>query len=237
MAHLHLCAQGERSAGISDLCLDFAAHNFLQSMEELHQSGLGSPWLCAPGAGTDIAGSESLGLRLQIDLRVDIGSIERDVAQPATDRVDVDASAQQMRGRRVADNVRTDHLFDSEGALFAARLAYRFTSAWIPERVIGCPLRFRNTRSASPRPTAKARRDIERCWPQWTSTPFLAFSQDLRAVGVVVEVGERQSGCFADACAGVVEEEQHRVITLTLRRRALRSSQKSPHLSAIDRGK
>ena len=79
MVPCHLCAQGERSPGISRLRLDFAAHNFLQSMEELHQSGLGSPWLCSPESGTDVAGSKSLGLGLKVDLRVDVGSIERDV--------------------------------------------------------------------------------------------------------------------------------------------------------------
>jgi hypothetical protein len=66
-------------------------------MEELHQNPLVSPWLCPPESDTDVAGSEGLGFTLKIDLRVDVGSIERDVSQPATNRVDVNAGAQQLQ--------------------------------------------------------------------------------------------------------------------------------------------
>src|SRR5581483_11505263 len=76
--------------------------------------------------------------------------------------------------------------------------------------------------------------DIERCWPQGASTPFVALSEDLHTVGIVVELVDRQCGCCADARAGVVEEEQHCVVALTLRRRTLWSSQKSLHLGAIE---
>jgi hypothetical protein len=62
-------------------------------MEELHEGGLGSPWSCPPNAITDVACLKSLGLGLQIDLRIDVSGIERDMPQPTTDCVDVNAGA------------------------------------------------------------------------------------------------------------------------------------------------
>lgn len=45
---------------------------------------------------------------LEVNLGVDVGCIDGDMTQPGSDGVDVDAGAEQMRGCRVPDRVRTD---------------------------------------------------------------------------------------------------------------------------------
>src|SRR6185437_676418 len=110
MAPPHLCAQEERSPRVCRIRADFAAHNFLQPMEELHQSGLRSPGPCPSQASADIARGKSFGLSLEVDLRIDVSGVERDVPEPAADRVNVHPGAQQVRSRRVSDDMRADHL-------------------------------------------------------------------------------------------------------------------------------
>jgi hypothetical protein len=48
------------------------------------------------------AGCESFGLHLQIDFRIDIRRVERDMTQPRPNRVDVDSGAEKMGGGRVS---------------------------------------------------------------------------------------------------------------------------------------
>ena len=50
---------------------------------------------------------EGFGLHFQVDLSVDIGSIQRDMSQPGPDGVDVYAGAQQMDGSCMADGMGT----------------------------------------------------------------------------------------------------------------------------------
>ena len=52
--------------------------------------------------------SEHFGFTLQVDFGVDVGGVDRDVAEPRADGVDVDAGAQQMRGGCVPDGVRAE---------------------------------------------------------------------------------------------------------------------------------
>ena len=47
-------------------------------------------------------------LHLQVDLGIDVGSAEGDMAQPGPDGVDVHAGLQQMHGCRVSNDVRAD---------------------------------------------------------------------------------------------------------------------------------
>ena len=56
--------------------------------------------------GADLAGCERFGLHLQIDFGVNVCSVERDVAQPSTDGVDVDARAEKMGSRRMPNGMR-----------------------------------------------------------------------------------------------------------------------------------
>src|SRR5260370_28961962 len=73
-----------------------SAHNFLQAMEELHQCRLLSPGLSRSRAAIDGTGIQRAGLGLQIDLGVDVSGVERNMSEPSSDRVDVDARSEQM---------------------------------------------------------------------------------------------------------------------------------------------
>ena len=52
--------------------------------------------------------SQHLGLTFEIDVGINVGGVDRDVAEPGTDGVDVHAGAEQMCGRGVPDDVRAD---------------------------------------------------------------------------------------------------------------------------------
>ena len=62
----------------------------LQLLEKGQQPDLAMP---GPGGSPirDLARAQCLGLHLEIDLRVDVGRVDRDVAKPGANRVDVDA--------------------------------------------------------------------------------------------------------------------------------------------------
>ena len=48
------------------------------------------------------AHAERFRFHVEVCLGVDIGGVERDVAEPSTDGVDIDTGAQKMGGRAVA---------------------------------------------------------------------------------------------------------------------------------------
>ena len=52
--------------------------------------------------------SEHVRFPLEVNLCIDIGRIDGDVAEPGADGVDVDTGAQQMCGRRMPNGVRAD---------------------------------------------------------------------------------------------------------------------------------
>src|SRR5437899_539774 len=81
----------------------------LELLEKGHQSDLAMPGRRCSGI-RDLAGAQSLGFHLEIDLRVDVRRVERDVAEPGANRVDVNAGTQQMDGRCVANHMGTDAL-------------------------------------------------------------------------------------------------------------------------------
>ena len=56
----------------------------------------------------DLALRQRLGLHFQIDFGVNIGRVERDMPEPGADGIDVHASAEQVRGRGMANRVRAN---------------------------------------------------------------------------------------------------------------------------------
>ena len=56
----------------------------------------------------DLTLGQSVRLALKVDFRVDVGRVERCMAEPGSHGVDVDARTEQMGGRRVTDAVRAD---------------------------------------------------------------------------------------------------------------------------------
>jgi hypothetical protein len=62
------------------------------------------PWFLAPGSARRIRNRalvQRLGFHREIDLGVDVGGVDGDMAEPSADRVDVDARPQQMDGGRM----------------------------------------------------------------------------------------------------------------------------------------
>jgi len=82
----------------------------LQRAQELHDIRLSGP---APGRlarSASIERRQSPLLGCEIGLCIDVGGVERYVAEPSADRVDVDPGLQQVRCGRMADHVRADPL-------------------------------------------------------------------------------------------------------------------------------
>ena len=61
-------------------------------------------------SSTDFASRECLGLHFQIDFRINVRGIERNVTQPGADGVNVHASTEKMGRRRVPNSMRTHAL-------------------------------------------------------------------------------------------------------------------------------
>ena len=64
--------------------------------------------------------SKHLRLPLQVDLCIDVGCIDGNMAQPRTDGVDVDSGPKQVRSCSVPDGVRADGLLNNVGWEVAA---------------------------------------------------------------------------------------------------------------------
>ena len=77
--------------------------------KELHYAGVIPPsFLDSAIAASWVAGGESLSFHGQVCLRINIGSVKRNVAQPCSDCVEVNASAKQVRGGCMADRMRAN---------------------------------------------------------------------------------------------------------------------------------
>ena len=82
----------------------------LQRSQELHHIRLPGP---APGhlpRSSAIQRRQCPLLGREIGLRVDVGGVERHLAEPGSDRVDVDGRLERMRSGRMANDVRADPL-------------------------------------------------------------------------------------------------------------------------------
>ena len=73
----------------------------------------------------DVDPGQRLRFHFHVDLGVDMGRVQRHMAKPSADRVDVDASAQQMDGGRVPPDV----LIDIAGTIYPAGLC-RVAGSW-----------------------------------------------------------------------------------------------------------
>lgn len=82
----------------------------LQGSQKLHQRRLLPPVLVLLSFFGYFAFGEGLDLHLQVDLRVDVSSTQRDMAQPAAYRIYVHTRTQQVHGCRVPNDVWADLL-------------------------------------------------------------------------------------------------------------------------------
>src|SRR5580692_717034 len=94
-----------------------------QRLQELDHIRVLAPMPLA-SACWNVAASESLGLHFQVDLCVYMGSIQRDVPEPATDSVNINTRPEQMTGSRMPNRMGTD-VFGFERWDPRARLSHR----------------------------------------------------------------------------------------------------------------
>src|SRR5580658_1844880 len=74
-----------------------------ETAKKLHDSRVRAPHLSLMTFPTCVTGRQRLGLHLKIDFGVDVGGVDGNMSEPGPDRVDVHASTQKMRSRRVAN--------------------------------------------------------------------------------------------------------------------------------------
>jgi hypothetical protein len=87
------------------ICGPQTPHNFYQRLRRNCISDVVLPVF--PGdRPADLASCERLSLHFQVHFRINICRVEREVTQPSADGVDVDACAQKMGRRRVANGMR-----------------------------------------------------------------------------------------------------------------------------------
>jgi hypothetical protein len=113
----HLCSAEIYVALISDCPRKTAwkagqaPHNWgSQVAEKLHYLWVVAPCLSRMLDLASVTGGQGLCLHFQINLGIDVGGIDGDVAEPGTDGVDVDACTEEMSCRGVPDCVGADAL-------------------------------------------------------------------------------------------------------------------------------
>ena len=150
---------------------------------------------------------QGLGLHLQVHFGVDVGGIQRDVAQPGADRIDVHAGPEQVDGGGVPKGVCAHVLrlqrLHAAGGLARATLNERmdtetgqgFSPAIEEHRIVGC---------STDDDSVQSRRGLR---PEGAVPNLAPFAgQPDRGGTTPDEVGDRQPGRFVNARAGVVEE-------------------------------
>src|ERR1039457_1878833 len=242
MCRRHLCGveagDGPRIAG--GLCR--AQHRFStfsmysQRPQEADDARVLAPLSCVLPI-RDIAMSQGFGLHFQINLRIDMRGVQRDVSQPTADGIDVDACTQQMDGTCVPHGVRTDS-FLFEGRHFCARLDQRplheVIDAKPGERLTKAVQKHSFMRGTA---THQGFEHLGSVRPQWAASSLVAFT--LQTDGTERTPGEiphRGMRGFVDSCTGVVEEQQHCVVARALFGASIRRSQYRIHLRFVEVG-
>ena len=80
----------------------------LERVQKRHQRRIIAPPPLRCACIRNLAFCQSLGLPLQIDFCIDVGRVQRNMAEPRANGVEVHAGAEQVRGRRMANRVRAD---------------------------------------------------------------------------------------------------------------------------------
>src|SRR5712691_4249079 len=208
----------------------------LQRSQELDDTRVLAPmpWTSTSGY---FAMSQGLGLHFQIDLRIDMGSVQRHVSQPAADSVDVNTRAKQVTGGRMSNRVRTD-AFGLERRPRRARLAYRS-----PYQGVDAKPSQRLSETVQEHSfvrTTAAHQSLEQAdslGPQRTAPNLVAFpykTNGARASPRKITYCDLSS--FLYASTGVVEKLEHRVVARSLFGASIRRLQNRVHLRFIQVG-
>ena len=164
--------------------------------------------------------SQRASLHFQVDFRVAVGGLERDVPEPSPDRVDVHARTQEVNGGGVPQGVWADALSPQGG-----RRRYRSPDTTFDQRMDavagdslaaaveehGCRDGTGEARSEQS-PQGRGGPGPERADSGFASLPVQA---DGRRPGEV-EVGDSCVRSLAGPGSGVVQEQEQRVVALPL---------------------
>lgn len=117
-----------------------------------------SPWGLFQAA--DINLGQGLGLHFQIHLGVDVRGVQRNMAQPSADGVDIDTCTQEVDGCRVPNRMGLTRFVARVGTVLVAMAAYCVTTRCIPNRVRGSFIRPRKTASLLSRSVTRPASDV-----------------------------------------------------------------------------
>ena len=106
-----------------------------QAAKELHDARILAPHFSFVPFDTRVTCRQRLGLHFKIDLCVDVGGIDGNMAQPGSDRIDVHAGTQKVRSGRVTDYMRTNPLLRQRRESLAGSLRVPFDQRMDSEKL------------------------------------------------------------------------------------------------------
>ena len=184
----------------------------------------------------DLAFCQRLGLHLQIDFRIDVSRVQRNMAEPRANGVDVHPSAEQVRCRRMANRVRADPFCRQRGHFDLDLADVAFDQGVNAETCNGMTAAIeKNAR------LWRAVRDeifefSQGARPQRAMALLTTLATDLhRATGQIEFANEQLCG-FLGARSGVGEKQRRSMIAATLGGLTIRSAQERIHLGFVEIG-
>ena len=175
-----------------------------QRPQELHDARIPAPLPCGT-ALSDITSRQSGSLHFEIDLRVNVRCVQRSMAKPGADRVDINTGAKQVNRARVPSHVRTD--------MFCLQ---RWQS-------MSCPTRCSLYKAVDTEPRQRMTEPIEKDWfvrrpppherpnsrhrvrPEWTVPSLIPLTdQTHNRAALQIEIANREPSDFIRSRAGVV---------------------------------
>ncbi len=173
---------------------------------------------------------QCLGFHCKIDLRIAIGGLQGDVAQPRPDGVDVDPGTQQMDRGGVTNGMGT-HLFAPERRGrprgFCNRTLYQGVHTETRHPLTTDVEEHREVLGAFQSRTEQMAQDVDRMGPQRAQPDLASFPEEPYRGRRGVEMQGSHVGLnrFGDASPRIVEEQQQGVVALALEGTAIRGGQ------------
>ena len=163
---------------------------------------------------------QRLGLHLEIHLGVAVGRLERRVAQPGADRVDVDTGAQEVDGHSMAQGVWADALAAQGGHGLGGLPCGAHDEPVDAEAGGRAAVDVEEDRRLWRAVEARSEQFAQYLggvWPERAGADLASLAVEAHGADVGGEVRHGDAGGFGGTRAGVVEEQQQRVVAPALR--------------------
>src|SRR5208283_2435405 len=171
-----------------------------------------------------------------IGLGVDAGGVQRHVAEPSPDRVDVDARLQQVRGGRMADYVRTDPLATKWRAGGPQLRDVALDHGMNAVTRDGLTTTVQEHMLVMGPFVGKATEVLDGVGPERATALLAPLAHDPDGPGVPVDVADPERCRLTHTRTGVVKEQQQGVIACSLARRSIGSGQQRIELRLLQVG-